>query len=146
MAIDKNTAFPEACKIILSDFYVNDLISGADTIENAKRLAHDIAVVLHSGCFTLRKWNSNSKEIIESMKSEPTGQIHLTQEINSKMLGLSWNTDIDTLNYQSNALNRVPYKITKRTILSFITQLFDPLGLINLTIVLGKIIMQKYGD
>lgn len=34
-------------------------------------------------------------------------------------------------------------KVTKRVILSFISQLFDPLGLVSPTIVVGKIIMQN---
>lgn len=61
-------------------------------IDHGKRLAHDIDKVLRSGCFQLCKWNSNSAEIIKSIQSEPgTSQTHLTQEVNSKTLGLSWN-------------------------------------------------------
>lgn len=67
----------------------------------------------------------------------------MTQEINSKTLGLSWNANVDTLNYQTNAINSKSNRVTKRTILSFVAQLFDPLGLVNPTIVLGKIIMQR---
>lgn len=34
-------------------------------------------------------------------------------------------------------------RVTKRMILSFVAQLFDPLGLVSPAIVLGKIIMQR---
>lgn len=67
--IDKLDVFPDACNVILMDFYVDDLISGSNTIDHAKRLAHDIDMVLRNGCFPLRKWNSSSKEIIDSIQS-----------------------------------------------------------------------------
>lgn len=143
-AIENKDVFPEACNIILTDFYVDDLISGSNTINHAKELARDIDTVLRSGCFPLRKWNSNNKEIIESVQSESgNNQTHLTQEVNSKTLGLSWNAELDTLKYQVNVIDGKLKKVTKRTILSFVAQLFDPLGLVSPTIVLGKIIMQK---
>ncbi|XP_036141015.1 uncharacterized protein LOC118644996 [Monomorium pharaonis] len=143
-AIDKRDAYPEACNIILMDFYVDDLISGSDTIKSAKDLVHNINTVLSSGCFQLHKWNSNNEKIIESLQAEPsTDQIQLPQEVNSKTLGLSWNTSNDTLHYQASNISNKSTKVTKRKILSFIAQLFDPLGLISPTIVIGKIIMQK---
>lgn len=67
----------------------------------------------------------------------------MTQEADSKTLGLSWNVILDTLNYQASVIDNKSKRVTKRTILSFIAQLFDPLGLVSPTIVLGKIIMQK---
>lgn len=123
---------------------MDDLISGSNTVESAKRLAREVDTVLRSECFALRKWNSDSKEILESIQSEPGNeQMHLIQEGNSKTFGLSWNANTDTLNYQASAIGCKSKRVTKRAILSFVAQLFDPLGLVSPTIVLGKIIMQK---
>ncbi|XP_012542665.2 uncharacterized protein LOC105840305 [Monomorium pharaonis] len=143
-AVDKQSVFPDASNIILSDFYVDDLISGANTVKDALRLAHEIDTILRGGCFHLRKWNSNSEAFINAIQTEPgSNQIHLTQDTNSKTLGLSWDAKKDMLNYQTNAISNKSNRVTKRTILSVVSQLFDPLGLVSPTIVLGKIIMQK---
>ncbi|KAK9703405.1 Pao retrotransposon peptidase [Popillia japonica] len=44
----------------------DDLITGTDTLEDAVYLKHQISDVLQRGCFPLRKWRSNEKEILGS--------------------------------------------------------------------------------
>jgi len=48
---------------------------------------------------------------------------------------------MDTLQYRVELEDRVSY--TKRDVLSKISQVFDPLGLIAPVLIVGKIIMQK---
>lgn len=55
--------YPEACA--LSDFYVDDLFSGCDSVEMAIRLQKEIKEVLSSGGFPIRKWMSNNHEVLE---------------------------------------------------------------------------------
>ncbi|UYV83015.1 hypothetical protein LAZ67_22001775 [Cordylochernes scorpioides] len=64
LATDKELLFPEASKIIKTDFYVDDLLSGATTIEEAKVLIDDIRKILLSGGFCIRKWMSNVPEVL----------------------------------------------------------------------------------
>lgn len=143
-AIDISDRFPKTSKIILSDFYVDDLITGCDTIESAKEIIRELDIILSSGSFNLRKWRSNNKEVVGSVYAELfDDQRCLPQDINSKTLGLSWNAVKDNLTYQANMTVNKTNRVTKRIILSFIAQLFDPLGLVSPTIVLGKIIMQR---
>ncbi|CAH2108864.1 unnamed protein product [Euphydryas editha] len=59
----------------------------------------------------------------------------------NKTLGLNWISDSDNLSFSINI--ELLEKITKRHILSVISQIFDPLGLVGPTIVEAKIIMQK---
>src|SRR5699024_8251450 len=60
---------------------------------------------------------------------------------NTKTLGLVWNCANDELKYKIN-INPQPRKVTKRTILSIISQIFDPLGLISPFVIKAKILMQ----
>ncbi|UYV62058.1 HSPB6 [Cordylochernes scorpioides] len=58
---------PRISKIIREDFYVDDLLTGCPTVENAKGLMQQLIAVLGSGGFVLRKWVSNETSIIEDL-------------------------------------------------------------------------------
>lgn len=49
-------------KIVKRDFYVDDLLTGADKIVEAKHLQCEITRLLSKGGFQLRQWVSNSQE------------------------------------------------------------------------------------
>lgn len=51
--------YPEAAEVIFRDFYVDDLLTGADTVNNLLRIKQDIISILTSAKFELRKWKSN---------------------------------------------------------------------------------------
>lgn len=52
-----------ACRAIKQYFYMDDLLSGADTKEDAIKLRDDIITVLNSAGFELSKWSSNTQEL-----------------------------------------------------------------------------------
>ena len=56
--------FPLASKVVLNDFYVDDLVSGAPTTQEAIQLAKDVTALLKSGCMNLRKWISNDSQVL----------------------------------------------------------------------------------
>ncbi|UYV64944.1 hypothetical protein LAZ67_3002523 [Cordylochernes scorpioides] len=58
---------PRISKIIREDFYVDDLLTGCPTVEDAKGLMQQLIAVLGSGGFVLRKWVSNETSIIEDL-------------------------------------------------------------------------------
>ncbi|XP_075225287.1 uncharacterized protein LOC142326586 [Lycorma delicatula] len=55
LAIDEKQTFPEASKIMLEDFYVDDLMTGANSLVEAKQLQKDIINLAARGGFHLRK-------------------------------------------------------------------------------------------
>jgi hypothetical protein len=61
-----------------------------------------------------------------------------------KVLGLAWNLQNDTirLNFEHIAHKKESSEPTKRSLLSLLTSLFDPLGLISGIIVSMKILFQ----
>ena len=52
---------------ILKDFYVDDLLSGANSIEEAIQMQDELNKTLSKGQFSLRKWISNEPELIRRL-------------------------------------------------------------------------------
>ena len=50
---------PNTVNVILNDFWVVDLLSGADTLEEACVLQDNLIETLNKNCLPLRKWSSN---------------------------------------------------------------------------------------
>lgn len=61
--------FPNVSKVIQQDFYMDDLMSGADTVEECCKLQQTISEVLNSINFPLRKWCSNSSDVLKNIGS-----------------------------------------------------------------------------
>lgn len=53
--------FPKGAIIARKDFYMDDLITGADSLEEASTIRDQVAALLQRGGFVLRKWASNAK-------------------------------------------------------------------------------------
>jgi len=65
-----NSQFPKAAKAVQTDFYMDDLMSGAQTEEECLRLQKNILRILDSAKMPLRKWNSNSKSLLEHIDNK----------------------------------------------------------------------------
>lgn len=65
-----------------------------------------------------------------------------TAEVKVKTLGLIWASNRDTFQYQVTPRHGNP-NVTKRTVLSIVSQIFDPLGLVGPATIKAKIILQK---
>jgi hypothetical protein len=60
----------------------------------------------------------------------------------TKTLGLLWDSKNDLLKYDAKPIDQKS-RVTKRSVLSIIAQIFDPLGIIGAVITRAKIILQK---
>jgi hypothetical protein len=96
------------------------------------------------GGFELRQWVSEEQKLIQSirMTSDASEHLLLDDKDSKKTLGLQWKATQDTLGYSLKQEANV-HKVTKRTILSGVAQLFDPLGLLGPVIVQAKLILQE---
>lgn len=59
LAIDEKSEHPISSNVVLNDFYVDDMLTGTESYENAKFHQKDITTLLKKGGFNLRKWASN---------------------------------------------------------------------------------------
>lgn len=124
-------------QVINEDMYVDDVISGNDDKELLIKICDEVSKVLKSGGFHLRKWVFNT----ETSKF-PSKDLSLGNNCHTKTLGLGWLHDSDELFFTSKCdLN--DKCISKRAILSVISQIFDPLGLLGPTTIIAKLLLQK---
>ncbi|XP_045463807.1 uncharacterized protein LOC123673366 [Harmonia axyridis] len=130
--------FPKIASIILQDFYVDDLLTGSDSLEELLYIKRILSNLLEQHGFTLRKWVSNFQEI----QSQEDFLLTIGSREQNKTLGLLWNSSSDVLTYTISS-NHFTEKITKRQILSSICQIFDPLGLLSPATIVAKIILQQ---
>lgn len=142
LACDFAKRYPKACKCIQNDFYVDDLLTGGDNIEEVEQLQREVSSVLESGGFHLNKWLSNSDVVLQTIVASASDAIlNIGDNNETKTLGLCWESKSDSLYYTvSTSVNK---RITKRSVLSELSQLFDPLGLLSPIIITGKIILQS---
>lgn len=132
---------------ILHDFFVDDLVTGNDSAQDLIHICEGIIQQLQTAHFHLRKWRSNDIGILH--------KIHKQEDINKnplliidddkycKILGITWDCKSDTLLFSSLLSDKNIAKQTKRSVLSKIAQIFDPLGLINPCLLQGKLILQQ---
>ncbi|XP_054745714.1 uncharacterized protein LOC129250098 [Anastrepha obliqua] len=142
LAIDEAKTYPIGSNVTLSDFYVDNLISGAASIGEVIEIKNQTINLLNCAGFPLRKFASNASEIVADIlpeDKEETIRFHDTELV--KTLGLKWSPVEDCFLFHLVANNSV--KTTKRSILSKLASFFDPIGLLNPLIVTCKILMQQ---
>ena len=129
---------------ILSNMYVDNLISGQKDEASAVEFYSATKSLFHSANMNLRQWGTNSTGVRDQIdKSQRVDQ----QTI--KVLGLQWNQDDDKMSFTK--LKDEPAQIlTKRFILHFASSVFDPLGYASPITVRSKLLTQelwkgKYG-
>lgn len=135
------TEFPEAVKIIQNDFYMDDCASGAENEEHAIKLAKEIDHVLKKSQFELRKWRSNSVHLVNNLAGEAEASVLFEEKGTTSLLGMKWLPKPDVFTYVVRANNIE--KLTKRSILSITSQLFDPNGLIAPVVTKAKLLIQS---
>jgi len=59
LSYDEEESFPIGAKIVRRDFYVDDLISGGDSVEEVREIRRQVKELLSRGHFPMRKWCSN---------------------------------------------------------------------------------------
>ncbi|KAK2578491.1 hypothetical protein KPH14_002052 [Odynerus spinipes] len=132
---------PRASHAIISDFYIDDLLTGTDTLASAKRLYCDITAILKTAGLELRKWASNEPRIFETSHASSSASVEITADKDPKTLGLLWIAQSDILRF--SVAKKKHTRVTKRTILSEIAQIFDPLGIIGPATITAKILLQR---
>ena len=98
MAILNREKHPAAAKVIEEDIYVDDLMTGADSIQELIELKVNIAAILQSAQFNMRKWSSNNEKIRRSICeiNVPASNLKIAENPEAtKLLGLEWNPKPD---------------------------------------------------
>ncbi|XP_061716635.1 uncharacterized protein LOC133524567 [Cydia pomonella] len=147
VALDEGVDFPLAASRVCQDFYMDDLMSGCQSEQEAIEIYHQMKTLLGKGGFELQKWSSNSKAMLEEIRESTAGKeehkkIEMKQEAVNKILGLTWDRNRDEFAYTVQ-LPPPTAPVTKRKVTSDIAKLYDPLGWIAPSIVKAKMFIQK---
>ncbi|KAJ0182606.1 hypothetical protein K1T71_001975 [Dendrolimus kikuchii] len=145
LALDEASTYPQASAILLHDVFVDDVISGADTLEKAISLQKELQALCLSGTFQLRKWSSNSAEFLNAIsdttKVEDDTMVlsSLNDDTSIKVLGLQWNPKYDKFHYSVASPSTI---CSKRSILSEVARMFDPMGFLSPVTIFVKYLIQ----
>ena len=128
LAEDEGSKHPLTVKVIKEDIYVDDVLSGGHSLEHAKHKQRDTIDLLAKGGFRLRKWLSNEAELVDWLPRELlTSQKSLSMDLGFSVLGISWYPAEDCFRFKF-APEHLTGPITKRSVLSKVAKLYDPLG------------------
>lgn len=146
IADDQEEAHPEAAFTIRHHFYVDDCITGCDTLEEATSLRESLNTALQAGQMTLRKWRTNSQELLHTIpehlrESETDTLLVCSPREHHKALGIHWDVSQDTL-YIATPVLADNVSATKRQVSSDIARTFDVLGLFTPTTLVMKVLLQ----
>ncbi|XP_076284376.1 uncharacterized protein LOC143210941 [Lasioglossum baleicum] len=145
LAKDEGSKYPLAQLVLRDQIYVDDCVFGADTSQLARQTRNDVTSLLQSGGFKLRKWASNSPELIADIDPSDHGLAAskpLLPDNNLKVLGINWNPETDSFRFDIGIKNAI--LATKREVLSTIARFYDPLGWAAPVVVVAKILMQRF--
>jgi hypothetical protein len=147
IATDHKTTFgEEASQFIMRDFYVDDGLRSVKDTETAIDLVKRSAALCAAGGLHLHKFLSNSKEVLEAIHPKERAANISSQDLldalpAERVLGVHWNVEEDTLGFK---LELKPCQaLTRRKILSTVSSIYDPLGLIAPVILIGKQVLQE---
>jgi hypothetical protein len=147
LAEDNAQLHPKAAQMSHNDFYVDDLLSGSQTLAEAIQLQKDKSSILQQAGFLLRKWASNNLELLATIPEnlrETQNVLPLDKEDSVSTLGLLWNPTSDQFQLKCQITSTAEVHTTnKHSILSTVASVFDPLGLISPIIISCKILLQK---
>lgn len=145
LARDYGQDHQSAAAIVAEEFYVDDLLSGADTPEQAQHLQQELCTLLSKGKMVLRKWRTNSQQFRDSIPAEVREDSDCSQHIPSlapKALGVHWSATSDQLHISTPVISSTE-NVTKRTISSGLAQVFDVLGHFSPVLLKAKYLFQR---
>ena len=133
--------YPEAAQVLKNNTYMDDICDSVHSVHQAKRLTTELDEILRKGGFQVKGWLSNrclKNEIIEQKKPEKKLLQGTTQ---GKILGTVWNHTEDVFLFNVNPPKDIV--LTKRSVLSQIARIFDPVGFAAAFLIRAKIGMQR---
>ena len=134
-ASDLREKYPLAADTIIWSFYVDDFLTGASTVDDARILREELCQLLHEVGLTLRKWRSNLKE------KSPEVVIAADPTVYGKTLVIHWNTQTDSFHVAAPTMEDATP--TKRTVASAVARLFNVMGWCGPVSLYIKIYLQR---
>ncbi|XP_066928571.1 uncharacterized protein [Clytia hemisphaerica] len=128
------------------DFYVDDFLKSYDpSVEIARSSVKSISDMCMKGSFHLTKFVSSHPECLSELSSDDVKSDSVSydvpsdKELTEKLLGVTWDISSDKFVFKIN-LKSTPS--TKRGMLSTLSSIYDPIGVLSPFLLEGKRILQ----
>ncbi|XP_029170516.1 uncharacterized protein LOC114940160 [Nylanderia fulva] len=118
LCADEGTQFPQGATALKRDCYVDDVVTGADNLDDAINLQTELRHLCTAGGFPLKKWASNNSEVLAGVPQEhrlPQGPHSWDGESHST-LSLRWHPQDDWFAFAIHP--RSVTEFTKRRVLA----------------------------
>ncbi|XP_053989669.1 uncharacterized protein LOC128882122 [Hylaeus volcanicus] len=144
LAEDERGRFLLGARCLDSQTYMDDTFAGADEFPVAIRTRQELIDLLRSAGIELDKWAANHPDLLPSSASSFKAKDFkpISNDESIKTLGVRWHPGQDEFRFSTLEFNELPGASTKRSVLSNIAHLFDPLGWLTPITVTAKILMQ----
>ena len=130
----------------MEDIYVDDFVSGSNTIEEDEVIKQKSIDLFRKGGFNLHKWHSNIASLQSSNTKSESELTYAKEKFKNtadltKILGVPWDKNRDNWSIVVPEFNEK--LIIKRNVFSYIASIYDPLGLISASHIIGKVIYRE---
>lgn len=138
----------ETVSTVLRNFYVDDCLKSVSSITTAIELSGQLRALLATGGFRLRKWISNSRELLQTIPAEEHAKGIANLDLNQnalpseRALGVLWRVEDDVFGYDVTPMTETK-PVTRRGLLSTLSSVYDPLGFVSPFILNAKLILQE---
>ena len=125
---------------------MDDMLRSVNSVQSAKSLIHEMKELLAKGGFSLTKFMSTEREVIESVpESERAKSLQKLDIEDSTLpqesaLGLRWDIEGDFFTYTVEFQEK---PATRRGLLATTASLYDPLGLVSPVLLIPKLLQQQ---
>lgn len=130
---------------VLHCFYVDDCLVSVASEEEAVSLYHDLVSICAKGGFHLTKWISNRHDVLAAIPEShrAKGMKRLEMDRDSlpveRVIGVEWCIQSDTFKFKIVSKDR---PLTRRGILSTVSSIYDPLGILSPVVLSAKKILR----
>ena len=161
-----NDVDPQFVQQVTQSFFVDDFVASAKGVKEAFYLYQKVKERMLAGGFKLRKWKSNDPSLYDKICEEENREeseekvLKLPEETyaketlgpptenpgtKTKVLGICWDTKDDTLEIDLQKVEQktATERATKRSILSSLATIYDPLGIVSPVAVNAKVMFQE---
>ena len=113
---------------------MDDYLDSTESPEKATKRSKELVHLLHLGGYRLTKFVSNVPNLADQINGSPQSTepkfVVSFQEDSSHVLGLKWDHTNDTLVVSRGTSCAVTKSLTQRLVLSLVSKIFDPIGLV----------------
>ena len=121
-------SYPEASNTLMMKRYMDDIMESGNDEDKLLKKRDEIDELLGQFGFKIKLWYSNCRNVGEIVKIKA-------------VLGCNWDMERDTLSVNIRE-NKMDF-ISKRTVLSTIAEIWDPIGITSGVMILARLVFQS---